>query len=85
VIVIDGKFKYFEDDHDISIDNSREVVEKQSYPIGYRLIPYNEKWINFEYRDDIQELLAKLTSTVIIFLSAPGVYDLCSTLTPGEF
>jgi hypothetical protein len=30
MIVIDGKFKYFEDDHDISIDNSREVVE--SFP-----------------------------------------------------
>jgi hypothetical protein len=30
IIAIDGKFKYFEDDHDISIDNSREVVE--SFP-----------------------------------------------------
>jgi hypothetical protein len=30
MIVIDGKFKYFEDDHDISIDNSRKVVE--SFP-----------------------------------------------------
>jgi hypothetical protein len=27
IIAIDGKFKYFEDDHDISIDNSRKVVE----------------------------------------------------------
>jgi hypothetical protein len=30
MIVIDGKFRYFEDDHDISIDNSREVVESFS-------------------------------------------------------
>jgi hypothetical protein len=30
MIVIDGKFKYFEDDHDISIDNSRDVVESFS-------------------------------------------------------
>jgi hypothetical protein len=30
IIAIDGKFKYFEDDHDLSIDNSREVVE--SFP-----------------------------------------------------
>jgi hypothetical protein len=30
IIAIDGKFKYFEDDHDISMDNSREVVE--SFP-----------------------------------------------------
>jgi hypothetical protein len=27
IIAIDGKFKYFEDDHDLSIDNSRKVVE----------------------------------------------------------
>jgi hypothetical protein len=30
IIAIDGKFKQFEDDHDLSIDNSREVVE--SFP-----------------------------------------------------
>ena len=30
IIAIDGKFKYFEDDHDFSIDNSRKVVE--SFP-----------------------------------------------------
>jgi hypothetical protein len=30
MIVIDGKFRYFEDDHDISIDNSRYVVESFS-------------------------------------------------------
>ena len=30
IIAIDGKFKYFDDDHDISIDNSRKVVE--SFP-----------------------------------------------------
>src|SRR5919106_640450 len=30
IIAIDGKFKYFEDDHDLSIDNSRKVVE--SFP-----------------------------------------------------
>jgi uncharacterized protein YlbG (UPF0298 family) len=27
IIAIDGKFKYFEGDHDISIDKSREVIE----------------------------------------------------------
>jgi hypothetical protein len=27
IIAIDGKFKYFEDDHDFSIDNSRKIVE----------------------------------------------------------
>jgi hypothetical protein len=27
IIAIDGKFKHFEDDHDLSIDNSRNVVE----------------------------------------------------------
>ncbi|MGA6990097.1 MAG: hypothetical protein WBX81_06755, partial [Nitrososphaeraceae archaeon] len=26
MMVIDGKFRYFEDDHDISSDNSRDVV-----------------------------------------------------------
>jgi hypothetical protein len=30
IIAIDGKFQYFEDDHDVSIDNSRKVVE--SFP-----------------------------------------------------
>ena len=30
IIAIDGKFKYFEDDHDLSIDNSRKVIE--SFP-----------------------------------------------------
>ena len=30
IIAIDGKFKYFEDDHDFSVDNSRKVVE--SFP-----------------------------------------------------
>ena len=30
IIAIDGKFKNFEDDHDVSIDNSRKVVE--SFP-----------------------------------------------------
>jgi hypothetical protein len=30
IIAIDGKFKYFEDDHDFSIDNSRKIVE--SFP-----------------------------------------------------
>jgi hypothetical protein len=30
IIAIDGRFKHFEDDHDISIDNSRKVVE--SFP-----------------------------------------------------
>jgi hypothetical protein len=30
IIVIDGRFKNFEDDHDLSIDNSRKVVE--SFP-----------------------------------------------------
>jgi hypothetical protein len=30
VIAIDGKFKHFEDDHDLSIDNSRKVVESFS-------------------------------------------------------
>jgi hypothetical protein len=30
IIAIDGKFKYFEDDHNTSIDNSRKVVE--SFP-----------------------------------------------------
>src|SRR5918995_2554859 len=30
IIAIDGKFKYFEDDHDLSIDNSRKIVESFS-------------------------------------------------------
>lgn len=30
IIAIDGRFKYFEDDHDLSIDNSRKVIE--SFP-----------------------------------------------------
>jgi hypothetical protein len=30
VITIDGKFKHFEDDHDLSIDNSRKIVESFS-------------------------------------------------------
>ena len=30
IIAIDGKFKHFEDDHDLSVDNSRKVVE--SFP-----------------------------------------------------
>jgi hypothetical protein len=30
IIAIDGRFKHFEDDHDLSIDNSRKVVE--SFP-----------------------------------------------------
>ncbi len=30
IIAIDRKFKYFEDDHDLSVDNSRRVVE--SFP-----------------------------------------------------
>src|SRR5262245_24563763 len=30
IIVIDGKFRYFEDDHEISSDNSRDVVESFS-------------------------------------------------------
>jgi hypothetical protein len=30
MIVIDGKFRYFEDDHEISSDNSRDVVESFS-------------------------------------------------------
>ena len=30
IIAIDGKFKHFKDDHDLSIDNSRKVVE--SFP-----------------------------------------------------
>ena len=30
IIAIDGKFKHFEDDHDLSIDNSRQVI--QSFP-----------------------------------------------------
>ena len=30
IIVIDGKFRYFEDDHEISSDNSRDVAESFS-------------------------------------------------------
>lgn len=30
IITIDGKFKYFDDDHDLSVDNSRKVIE--SFP-----------------------------------------------------
>jgi hypothetical protein len=30
IIAIDGRFKHFEDDHDLSIDNSRKVVESFS-------------------------------------------------------
>ena len=35
MIVIDGKFRYFEDDHDISSDNSRDVVESFSNSAYY--------------------------------------------------
>lgn len=35
MIVIDGKFKYFEDDHDISIDNSKELVESFSNAVYF--------------------------------------------------
>jgi hypothetical protein len=35
IIVIDGKFKHFEDDHDHSIDNSRKVVESFSNAVYY--------------------------------------------------
>jgi hypothetical protein len=35
IIAIDGKFKYFDDDHDLSIDNSRKVVESFSNEVYY--------------------------------------------------
>lgn len=35
MIVIDGRFRYFEDDHDISSDNSREVVKSFSNSAYY--------------------------------------------------
>jgi hypothetical protein len=35
IIAIDGKFKYFDDDHDTSIDNSRKVVESFSNAVYY--------------------------------------------------
>src|SRR5918992_3610006 len=35
IITIDGKFKYFEDDHDLSIDNSRKIVESFPNAIYY--------------------------------------------------
>jgi hypothetical protein len=35
IIAIDGKFQHFEDDHDISIDNSRKVVESFHNAIYY--------------------------------------------------
>ena len=35
MMVIDGKFRYFEDDHDISSDNSRDVVESFSNSAYY--------------------------------------------------
>jgi hypothetical protein len=35
IIAIDGKFKYFEDDHDLSIDNSRKVIESFPNAIYY--------------------------------------------------
>jgi hypothetical protein len=35
IIAIDGKFKYFDDDHDLSIDNSRKVVESFSNAVYY--------------------------------------------------
>ena len=38
IIAIDGKFKHFEEEHDLSIDNSRKVVE--SFPNAiYRCYP----------------------------------------------
>jgi hypothetical protein len=41
IIAIDGKFKYFEDDHYFSIDNSRKVVE--SFPnANYYCYPLTE-------------------------------------------
>jgi hypothetical protein len=35
IIAIDGRFQHFEDDHDISIDNSRKVVESFNNAIYY--------------------------------------------------
>jgi hypothetical protein len=35
IIAIDGKFKYFDDDHDLSIDSSRNVVESLSNAVYY--------------------------------------------------
>ena len=35
IIAIDGKFKYFDDDHDLSIDSSRKVVESFSNAVYY--------------------------------------------------
>ena len=35
IIAIDGKFKQFEDDHDLSVDNSRKVVEAFPNAIYY--------------------------------------------------
>src|SRR5919106_6333102 len=35
IIAIDGKFKHFEDDHDLSIDNSRKIVESFPNAIYY--------------------------------------------------
>jgi hypothetical protein len=35
IIAIDGKFKHFDDDHDLSIDNSRKVVESFPNAIYY--------------------------------------------------
>jgi hypothetical protein len=35
IIAIDGKFNYFDDDHDLSIDSSRKVVESFSNAVYY--------------------------------------------------
>jgi hypothetical protein len=35
IIAIDGKFKQFKDDHDVSMDNSRKVVESFPNAIYY--------------------------------------------------
>jgi hypothetical protein len=62
MIVIDGKFKYFEDDHDISSDNSRDVVQSFSnseyycYP-NLTEIEKRNKYLGFAGDKNIEFLL----------------------------
>jgi hypothetical protein len=43
IIAIDGRFKQFEDDHDLSMDNSRKVVESFPNAVYYCYPTYRNR------------------------------------------
>jgi hypothetical protein len=62
MIVIDGKFRYFEDDHDLSIDNSREFVESFSNSVyccwpNLTEIEKRNKYLEFAGEKNVEFLL----------------------------